>query len=78
MNIKTEPKPKCPECYAEMVLRYRKSDNKPFWGCNDFPECRGTRNIKADGTPEEDDDIFYDDDYDMDWHPGHPSNFGDR
>lgn len=60
MNIRTEPKPICPECDNIMVLRYRRSDNHPFWGCSDFPNCRGTRNIMPDGTPEEDDDDDYD------------------
>jgi len=28
----------------------------PFWGCSQYPDCRGTRNIKEDGAPESDDD----------------------
>lgn len=34
--------PNCPKCRARMVLRYRKRDWEPFWGCNRFPRCRET------------------------------------
>jgi ssDNA-binding Zn-finger/Zn-ribbon topoisomerase 1 len=79
MNIRTIPVPKCPECYEDMVLRTRRSDDKKFWGCSTYPECKGTRNILPDGTPEEDDyESYADDEDDMSWHPGHPSNYGDR
>jgi ssDNA-binding Zn-finger/Zn-ribbon topoisomerase 1 len=39
-----------------MVLRKPKKhqDYDPFWGCSQYPECRGSRNIQEDGTPEED------------------------
>lgn len=59
-HIRTIPIPKCPDCEEEMVLRTRKADSVKFWGCSTFPECRGTRNIKPDGTPEEDDELFDD------------------
>lgn len=36
---------KCPECDGPMVSR--KSQYGVFWGCVDYPKCRGTRN--ADG-----------------------------
>jgi ssDNA-binding Zn-finger/Zn-ribbon topoisomerase 1 len=79
MQIQTDPKPLCPECAKEMVLRTRRVDQKQFWGCSTFPECKGTRNILADGTPEEIElDDYADDEDDMSWHPGHPSNYGDR
>lgn len=50
------PKPFCPECGAIMALRRPKSIKtfEPFWGCNRFPVCKGTRNIDADGKPEDD------------------------
>jgi len=41
--------PSCPKCGAEMVLRTaRKGQNagSQFWGCSDFPKCRGTRNVE--------------------------------
>ena len=30
----------CPRCGAPMVLRKRKTDGLPFWGCSQFPKCR--------------------------------------
>lgn len=27
---------------------------KAFWGCQNFPDCKGTRNIGEGGKPEED------------------------
>ena len=33
----------CPECGSRMVLRHRKSDGKPFFGCTRYPACKGTR-----------------------------------
>lgn len=38
--------PMCPRCGNPMVLRAAgRGDNKgkPFWGCREFPTCRGTR-----------------------------------
>lgn len=40
------PPPICPRCGNPMVLRTAgRGDNKgkPFWGCREFPTCRGTR-----------------------------------
>ena len=34
---------KCPKCGAKMVLRHRKSDGAAFYGCSQYPQCRGTR-----------------------------------
>lgn len=34
--------PNCPRCRERMVLRYRKRDWEPFWGCTRFPRCRAT------------------------------------
>lgn len=56
--IQTEPVPRCPECYGPMVLRRPKTPGTwdVFWGCQDYPQCKGTRHINfADGTPESDD-----------------------
>jgi endogenous inhibitor of DNA gyrase (YacG/DUF329 family) len=39
-------KPICPICGKKMTQRLRHSDNKPFWGCPDYPKCKGTRNIQ--------------------------------
>lgn len=38
---------KCPKCSSEMTLRIVKSGEKAgskFWGCTQFPRCRGIRN----------------------------------
>jgi len=55
-GIQTKPEPYCPECGACMVLkRPRKGQEwEPFWGCDRYPNCRGTRQIREDGKPEED------------------------
>jgi ssDNA-binding Zn-finger/Zn-ribbon topoisomerase 1 len=42
--------PICPKCGAAMVLRNRKSDGAPFWGCSGFPTCRGIRQA-VDSSP---------------------------
>ena len=34
-----------------------KGDFEPFWGCSNYPDCKGTRNIQPDGTPEPDDPL---------------------
>ena len=35
--------PLCPECGNHM--RKRHSDRGDFWGCSQYPKCKGTRNI---------------------------------
>ncbi len=57
-NIKTHPRPHCPDCGAQMVLRRPKSyqDWEPFWGCSEYPDCEGSRNIDENGEP-----VFYHD-----------------
>lgn len=34
---------KCPECSGPMVSRKNKQNDEIFWGCKNFPQCRGTR-----------------------------------
>lgn len=43
LRRKTNPEIKCPKCGAEMVKRSGKFGE--FYGCSDFPRCRGTRKI---------------------------------
>jgi disulfide bond formation protein DsbB len=52
----TKPEPYCPICGAKMVLKRPKpnQDWKPFWGCSQYPDCKGSRGIMDDGTPEDD------------------------
>lgn len=40
--------PRCPKCHAAMRHRVAKSGafaGQPFWGCSNFPACKGARNI---------------------------------
>lgn len=41
-----------------MVLRRPKLNQnwKPFWGCGQWPDCNGKRNIGDDGLPDMDND----------------------
>lgn len=34
--------PTCPKCGGPMVLRRNRTTGEPFWGCKQFPKCRGT------------------------------------
>jgi restriction system protein len=46
--------PECPECGKPMRKRLAKAGKnagKPFWSCNGFPECKGTREIEAHRLP---------------------------
>ena len=45
-----EVAPQCPKCSGAMVLRTRRKGSttgQKFWGCTDYPACRGTRRIDA-------------------------------
>lgn len=55
-RIQAKPEPHCLQCGAKMVLRRPKGhlDWDPFWGCSQYPDCKGTRQIMEDGTPETD------------------------
>ena len=55
--IQTKPEPYCPECGAKMILIKpppKGSSWDAFWGCSQYPDCKGTRNIGSDGKPETD------------------------
>ena len=50
----TKPEPYCPNCGAKMVLHKSKITGRwfdPFWGCSQYPDCKGTRDIDDDGRP---------------------------
>jgi ssDNA-binding Zn-finger/Zn-ribbon topoisomerase 1 len=38
---------KCPECDGPMIPRTNKTNNTKFWGCRDFPVCKGTRDSQG-------------------------------
>ena len=35
--------PECPKCGAVMLKRENRSTKQAFWGCPNYPKCRGTR-----------------------------------
>ena len=42
--------PNCPDCGSSMVLRTAKRGNhagNQFWGCSNFPRCRGIKNFES-------------------------------
>lgn len=43
---------KCPDCDGEMVSR--KSQYGTFWGCKDYPKCKGTRDSSGMSKAERD------------------------
>ena len=62
--IFTHPVPYCPQCGAQMILRRPTKPGaewSPFWGCQRFPDCKGTIKVGFDGKPE------YPDGYNRDW-----------
>jgi len=38
---------KCPECSGEMISRRNRNDGARFWGCKQFPDCKGTRDVNG-------------------------------
>ena len=36
-----EQGPECPKCGAPTRLRKTRNSNRPFWGCTEYPACRG-------------------------------------
>ena len=47
----SEPPPPCPSCGAPLVLRTAKTGRNAggrFWGCPQFPRCRGTRDFSSE------------------------------
>jgi len=45
-RIPASETPSCPNCGSSMVLRTARRGDKQgqeFWGCSDYPKCRGTR-----------------------------------
>lgn len=37
--------PACPKCSGEMVQRANRATREAFWGCKQFPKCRGVRKM---------------------------------
>ena len=38
---------RCPVCGDALIVRKRRSDGHLFLGCNDYPECRFARGVRA-------------------------------
>lgn len=48
-QVRESQPPACPRCGAEMVLRtakHGKNKGEHFWGCPEFPRCRGVRKLE--------------------------------
>jgi ssDNA-binding Zn-finger/Zn-ribbon topoisomerase 1 len=39
---------KCPVCDGPMTSRKNSTTGQRFWGCNQYPKCKGTRNTDGD------------------------------
>jgi ssDNA-binding Zn-finger/Zn-ribbon topoisomerase 1 len=44
-SLKESESPSCPRCGKHMVIRNNTSTGEPFFGCSQFPRCRGTRDV---------------------------------
>ena len=45
--------PTCPKCQGSMQLRtarFGANAGGKFWGCNNYPHCKGTRNAESEAT----------------------------
>lgn len=42
----------CPDCGGAMVSRANKTTGQRFWGCKDYPKCRGTRDTDGNSAAE--------------------------
>lgn len=42
----------CPECGESMVSRANKTTGQRFWGCSNFPKCKGTRDTDGESRDE--------------------------
>ncbi len=47
----------CPVCNGKMVSRQNKSTGQRFWGCADYPKCKGTRNTDGEAPRAYDRDV---------------------
>ena len=41
-NSRDSSVPNCPRCSQKMVVRTNRQNGSEFWGCSNFPKCRGT------------------------------------
>lgn len=38
----------CPRCGARMISRKNRDTGQRFWGCSNYPACKGTRNTDGE------------------------------
>lgn len=38
----------CPICEGPMTSRANRTTGQRFWGCNAYPQCKGTRNTDGE------------------------------
>jgi len=46
-----EEGPNCPKCGAPTRLRKTREGNRPFWGCSEYPACRGIVDYREQPAP---------------------------
>lgn len=46
-STQTITTPPCPKCSLPMVRRENRKTHRPFWGCPEYPRCRGMRSVEA-------------------------------
>lgn len=44
----------CPICGGQMVSRLNVAKHTRFWGCKNYPTCKGTRNTDGEAAGERD------------------------
>lgn len=47
---------KCPDCDGPMISRLNKKNQSRFWGCKNFPVCKGTRDVDGNSKKDYNDD----------------------
>lgn len=47
----------CPTCGGPMVSRANKASGQRFWGCKNYPTCKGTRNTDGEAPLWRNDDV---------------------
>lgn len=54
---------KCPECGSPMTSRKNNKTGQRFWGCNNYPVCKGTRDTDGMSKSERDAEKIDEEDY---------------
>ncbi len=54
---------KCPECDGPMTSRANRQTGQRFWGCNAYPQCKGTLNTDGERSTRENSQRSEDDSY---------------